>query len=79
MLAGSRKRKRNLNFAHASVGFRLLFKVCIPPPHPKKKRPMPDKAIAQHFLHKKTTADIIDGSGATQVHNVSVYELHLYF
>jgi hypothetical protein len=32
--------------------------------------PMPDKAIAQHFLHKKTTADIIDGSGATQVMEV---------
>eukprot|EP00802_Teleaulax_amphioxeia_P007560 Tamp_07567.p1 GENE.Tamp_07567~~Tamp_07567.p1 ORF type:complete len:245 (+),score=50.79 Tamp_07567:1084-1818(+) len=29
--------------------------------------PMPDKAIAQHLLHRRTTSAVIDGSGSTQV------------
>lgn len=34
--------------------------------------PMPDRAIAQHFLHRRTTSSVVDGSGISQVVEVGL-------
>mmetsp|Transcript_4609 Transcript_4609/g.9208 ORF Transcript_4609/g.9208 Transcript_4609/m.9208 type:complete len:327 (-) Transcript_4609:300-1280(-) len=34
--------------------------------------PMPDRAITQHFLHRRTTSSVVDGSGGNQVVEVPI-------